>query len=48
MSTLAGPPAAELVDDPGFAIDETLRLYPPAWIGPKHGLPVRVRAARGA
>jgi cytochrome P450 len=29
----------ELVDDPGFdlglAIDETLRLYPPAWIGPR-------------
>ena len=29
----------DLVDDPGFdlgqAIDETLRLYPPAWIGPR-------------
>jgi cytochrome P450 len=42
----------ELPDDPAFelglAIDETLRLYPPAWIGPRrsraafelHGVPV--------
>jgi cytochrome P450 len=31
-----------LVDDPGFdlglAIDETLRLYPPAWIGPRRSI----------
>jgi cytochrome P450 len=32
----------ELVDDPDFklepAIDETLRLYPPAWIGPRRSV----------
>lgn len=37
---LAHNPA--LVDDPGFdlglAIDETLRLYPPAWIGPRRSI----------
>jgi cytochrome P450 len=31
-----------VVDDPGFdlglAIDETLRLYPPAWIGPRRSI----------
>ena len=33
---------SELVDDPSFelelAIDETLRLYPPAWIGPRRSV----------
>jgi cytochrome P450 len=33
---------AELLDDPAFdlaqAIDETLRLYPPAWIGPRRSI----------
>lgn len=32
----------KLVDDPGFdlstAVDETLRLYPPAWIGPRRSI----------
>jgi cytochrome P450 len=32
----------ELADDPSFdlgpAIDETLRLYPPAWIGPRRSI----------
>lgn len=34
--------APELLDDPDFdldlAIDETLRLYPPAWIGPRRAI----------
>jgi cytochrome P450 len=34
--------APELLDDPSFdldlAIDETLRLYPPAWIGPRRAV----------
>jgi cytochrome P450 len=33
---------AALVDDPGFdlglAVDETLRMYPPAWIGPRRSI----------
>ena len=46
----ASPPAAELfgeMPELSTAVDETLRLYPPAWIGPRRaGRGLRVRRLR--